>query len=385
MDRAIYLICRQLLPLAFLACTSGCATTCLEQQVMSQELMDMPRELNKATLAEYRVAPPDVLLIEAVNAIRRPDMPLVPGDILTIRIKNGIPLETETDPEISPTQHQLELELELQFKSINGEYQINPDGTVNLGPAYGSIPVGGLTVDQARDAIYKYLTDTIGLKDTGPNKVELSVTLANIGGKQLIAGQHLVRPDGTVSLGIYGQVYVAGMTLPEIKSLLEAHLTEHITDPEVSVDVMAYNSKVFYVITDGGGYGEQVIRLPFTGNETVLDAIAQIQGLSEVSSKKMWIARPAPSGSGCSQILDVHWDAITAEGITATNYQLFPGDRIYIQADPFIKTDNFLAKALAPAERLLGITLLGTSTARTIKFFNQFGSGFGNTGGGVSP
>ena len=48
------------------------------------------------------------------------------------------------------------------------------------------------------------------------------------------------------------------------------------------MDVLAYNSKVYYVITDGGGAGEQVYRIPSNGNETVLDAIAAIEGIVAV-------------------------------------------------------------------------------------------------------
>ena len=60
--------------------------------------------------------------------------------------------------------------------------------------------------------------------------------------------------------------------------------------------MFAYNSKVYYVITEGAGQGDLVARLPITGNETVLDAISQINGLSRLSSKNIWIARPTPSG-----------------------------------------------------------------------------------------
>ena len=75
--------------------------------------------------------------------------------------------------------------------------------------------------------------------------------------------------------------------------------------------MVAYNSKVYYVITQGAGLGDNVRRLPITGNETVLDAISQVNGLSQVSSKKIWIARPAPHDFGCQQILPIEWDAIT--------------------------------------------------------------------------
>jgi polysaccharide export outer membrane protein len=142
------------------------------------------------------------------------------------------------------------------------------------------------------------------------------------------------------------------------------------------VDVSVYNSKFYYVITDGGGYGEQVIRIPSTGNELVLDALSAIQGLPpQASKKKIWVARAIPAHNGAPHILPVDWCGITQRGEGATNYQIFPGDRIYVKADKWIKADSWLAKRLAPIERVLGTTLLGASTVNAIK---------GNTGGNGS-
>ena len=84
--------------------------------------------------------------------------------------------------------------------------------------------------------------------------------------------------------------------------------------------MLGYNSKVFYVVTDGGGNGERVDRIPFTGNETVLDAVASIQGLSDISSKRVWVARPSPPGCAGSQVMMVDWRGITQDGVTTTNY-----------------------------------------------------------------
>ena len=76
--------------------------------------------------------------------------------------------------------------------------------------------------------------------------------------------------------------------------------------------------------------------------------------------------------------MPVDWDAITARGSTATNYQLLPGDRVFVSVDPWIAADNYLAKIIAPIERVLGVTLLGNSTVRSIQFGTTgFGSGFG--------
>ena len=164
---------------------------------------------------------------------------------------------------------------------------------------------------------------------------------------QLIRGEHLVRPDGTVGLGLYGQVYVAGLTLEQAKAAVEAQLSKYLYRPEVSLDVAAYNSKLYYVISDGAGSGESVLPLPSTGNETVLDAVSKAGGLSPVSSKKrIWVARPAPAGCDADQIMPVDWVNITQRGETATNYQVLPGDRVYVMSQPAIGLDNLLAKTL---------------------------------------
>jgi len=364
---------------------AGCANTRVTNDIARLAMSPVPRELEKVSLPIYRVEPPDILLIESVNNIRPEGATLRPGETLEVLLGNP-ELLTPPDPEANPIEAQYQTELEVRFKHVNGPYLIQPDGTINLGPIYGSVRVAGLTPEQAEEAIAQHLrsytTDEagnpVGLKDP-----LVAVSLPDIGGLQQVAGEHLVRPDGTIALGIYGAVYVAGMTLEEVKYAVEAHLSAYLQSPEVSVDVLSYNSKKIYVVTDGGGYGERVVQLPVTGNETVLDAISQVQGLSDVSSKKIWIARPAPSGAECAQVLDVHWEEITREGITTTNYQLLPGDRIFIEADHMIATDNFLAKLFAPVERTFGVALLGIGLGQRIEFYEQQGtnSGFGGGGG----
>ena len=45
-----------------------------------------------------------------------------------------------------------------------------------------------------------------------------------------ISGERLVRPDGKISLGFYGDVYVAGLTMPEVKEKIVLHLRKYLTD-----------------------------------------------------------------------------------------------------------------------------------------------------------
>lgn len=319
---------------------------------------EQPRELKKISLPDYVIEPPDVLLIEATNSLRPAHAPLRVGETLQLAVANTLPLDNEDDDVIRG------------FKQINGTYRIHPDGNVHLGPEYGSVPVKGLTVSEAQRAIELHLKQTL-------RNPRVYVTLPSDQAAQHVAGEHLVRPDGTIALGIYGSVYVSGMTLDSARQHIERHLAKQIFNPEVTVDVLAYNSKVYYVVTDGAGAGEQVFRFPCTGNETVLDAVAQINGLPSVSSKKhIWIARPAPPDLGYEQVLEVDWDAIVRGGQSKTNYQLLPGDRVYVRADDLITFDTAVAKFTAPLERILGFVLLGNGTVRAVQ------NGHRTSGGG---
>ncbi len=310
----------------------------------------VPTEVAMRSLPPYVVEPPDILLIDTIRMVPKPPYTVQPLDVLLIRLAEPLPNQP-----------------------IEGSYTVGPDGTINLGFSYGLIRVAGLTVVEIERAIRQQLIQ-IGLRDP-----QLAVGLASFRGVQQARGQHLVRMDGTINLGTYGCVYVAGLTLAQVKVAIERHLSQYVLDPEITVDVYAYNSKYYYVIADGAGYGQSVFRFPITGKETVLDAINNIGGIPIVGSKKhIWVARPAPADHPCLQILPVDWKAISQGGATGTNYQLFPGDRIYIKPDPLILIDNTLAKVLAPIERLLGFTLLTNYTIRS--FRNNNGSGNGNNG-----
>ena len=71
---------------------------------------------------------------------------------------------------------------------------------------------------------------------------------------------------------------------------------------------------------------------PATGNETVLDAIAGINGLPAVASKvSIGIARPSPNQGAPDHVLTIDWNAIAQGARTGTNYQVLPGDRIYVK------------------------------------------------------
>lgn len=316
--------------------------------------LNLPKELVKVSLPPYMVETPDVLIINATRLIPLPPYRVQPLDQIYVIIENSLSLPNPAD-------------------RINNVYPIDIDGTINLG--ISRVPPIRV-VDLTTDEIAKVIARQVAGQFVG--EIKLTVSLAASRGVQIIQGEHLVNPDGTVSLGMYGSVYVAGQTLPQIKQTIEQHLSKTLYKPEVSVDVLGYNSKFYYVITDFAGNGEQVAKLPITGNETVLDAIANIGGLSSVSSKRLWIARPAPAGTE-DQILPVDWKGITRRGHTRTNYQILPGDRVFVMGQPLTKFDTLFGRLIAPAERAAGFSLLGFSTFKTFETSGNFL--FGGGGG----
>ncbi len=105
-----------------------CAPLCVkdETQRMIPVHPTAPRELSKAILPPYRIEPPDVLLIDAINVVPKSPYQLRVLDTLVIQVAEALP-----------------------DAPISGEYAIEPGGLVHLGGAYGSVKVAGMTVDEA--------------------------------------------------------------------------------------------------------------------------------------------------------------------------------------------------------------------------------------------
>jgi protein involved in polysaccharide export with SLBB domain len=178
-----------------------------------------------------------------------------------------------------------------------------------------------------------------------------------------ISGERLLRPDGTISLGFYGDVEVAGLTIPEMKEKIVLHLKKYLSDevlglvksnPEtgqpqsdssgqpctldpkdtdrVFVDVTAYNSRNCYI----EGEVASPDRFPFTGGDRVLDVIHYGGGLLPSADwGKIRLIRSFPKGSPV-QVLPIDYREIAMGTDSSTNYELLPFDRIVVPRDPSI-------------------------------------------------
>ena len=144
-----------------------------------------------------------------------------------------------------------------------------------------------------------------------------------------VIGEHLVHNDGKISLGEYGSVTVAGLTIAKAQAAVVEHLKPFFkkkTALNVSLKLFESQSQYYYVIIRRS-QGDEVIRRPLTGNETILDAIGSIANVPDAAKRTIWLARKTPTGS---QRLPVDWKGITQHGFTLTNYQIMSGDFLYL-------------------------------------------------------
>jgi polysaccharide biosynthesis/export protein len=303
--------------------------------------LETPRELSMVSLPAYRIEPPDVVRIRVTKAIPRASYRISPLDVLEIK-GAGV----------------------LQDMPIDRYYDVESDGTVNLGPAYGIFAVAGLTVEEAAAEI----TRALRLFMKAPMisvKVSRSAVVAEV------SDEYRVQPDGTVNFGQYGMVYLSGKTVTEAMLAVQAHLSQYFDIPQAEVEVVRYNSKSYYVVCEGLVSPDSMSRFSITGNETVLDAISRASIGSKMRHKTIWVARPAPGNSGCSQILPVDWNAVAHGARTDTNYQILPGDRIYIVEDSVVAANRVLGTLTSPITTVLGIASLGASTGQGMEVLGR--------------
>jgi polysaccharide export outer membrane protein len=155
----------------------------------------------------------------------------------------------------------------------------------------------------------------------------LLVQPADLDSPVRLPGDQAVLPDGTIQLGRYGRVLVAGRTLEEIEGVVKEHLQAQAKDAgPITVRLVTRQSKVFYVLGEVNAPGA----FTFNGRETVLDAILAAGGLTDRASReRVTLSRPTAPCS-CRVVLPICYNEIVQLGDTSTNYQIQAGDRIYV-------------------------------------------------------
>jgi len=133
-----------------------------------------------------------------------------------------------------------------------------------------------------------------------------------------------VRPDGSVSLPIIGEVRAAGLTPHELEEALKTRYAQYLRVAGVVVTVKEIHSQKVYVI--GEVKKEGPLRLE--GPMTVLQALAEVGGVTDyANSKKIYVLR---TDGGEKKILHFDYKAVLHGQKMDGNIMLAPGDTIVV-------------------------------------------------------
>ncbi|VTR98022.1 polysaccharide biosynthesis/export family protein [Tuwongella immobilis] len=164
-----------------------------------------------------------------------------------------------------------------------------------------------------------------------------------------LPNDQIVQPDGSIDLGKYGRLFVAGRPITEIELAIQqaVRMSEKNAtkiDPGfIDVRIVSRVSKVYYVLGEVNTPGS----FPIVGRETVLDALLVAGGVTDRASlENISLSRPTRPGMPRT-VLPVLYPAIVQLGDTATNYQVQPGDRIFVPSKRF--AEGWLGKKKHPA------------------------------------
>jgi polysaccharide export outer membrane protein len=207
-------------------------------------------------------------------------------------------------------------------------------------------PEGHKLIDAAKDIRAAFPTaqpipKELDKRPLPPYTVEpgdvLLIQPADLDSPLRLPGDQPVMPDGTINLGRYGLLQVAGKTVDQISADVRAFVEAQIRDGKdkevgpITVRVVTRNSKVYYVLGEVNAPGAFTLN----GRETVLDGILAAGGLTDRASRRDIILSRPTKPEGCRIVLPICYREIVQLGDTSTNYQLLPGDRIFVATRGF--------------------------------------------------
>ncbi len=188
---------------------------------------------------------------------------------------------------------------------------------------------------------------------------EIIIKAPNI--KEIDGSKQVVRADGKISLNLLKEVKVSGLTIAQIQKVLVDIATQYYSNPDIKVEVVA-NSKFYTIFGRGSTTGG---KKPFTGNDTVIKALAE-SGMNENAwPQQVIVTRPGRAGSQPAVAI-VDFMKIQQTGDLSQNYLLNQDDIITIPDSPLASFNFKFSQVLGPVTGVsaAGGSARGASTGR---------------------
>jgi polysaccharide biosynthesis/export protein len=170
------------------------------------------------------------------------------------------------------------------------------------------------------------------------------------------SGQYPINSEGKIEYKYIGDIIVAGLTKNQLKERLNRILSEYIIDPDIDVRIVAYLSKVFYVVGEVGRPGKFFMRGDTT---TIREALIQA-GLPTLGAAMRRCRLITPDDKGKQNFKDVNVYTLLYEGNLKENMEMKPGEVLYIPATMMAKIVHVISPVTSATSQT---TTAATQTA----------------------
>ena len=135
-----------------------------------------------------------------------------------------------------------------------------------------------------------------------------------------------VGSNGTTTFPMAGNLKLAGLSVPEIETLLVRKLSDVLVSPQVTVLIKEYSSQQIYVLGEVSKPG--AITLPTERKLTVLEAITMAGGFTELAAQDR--TKVLRNSGGQNQSFEIKISKITKGGDKSLDMTLESNDTIFV-------------------------------------------------------
>lgn len=159
--------------------------------------------------------------------------------------------------------------------------------------------------------------------------------------------QVTLRPDGVVTIYLLGDVFAAGKTPTQLASEIEEKILKYYVDATVQVEVVGFNSKFYYMA------GETTMGpKPYTGKDTVLDAVLRAGIPRSAWPEKLVVLRPNEEEQLIKR-MSLNFRDMIEKGDLRYNAVLEEGDIIFMPINPLAAVGVAVQNLLAPVQPII--------------------------------
>jgi polysaccharide export outer membrane protein len=147
-----------------------------------------------------------------------------------------------------------------------------------------------------------------------------------------------VQPDGFVSLREIGDVYVSGLTLPQVQQVFEAKYASILKEPKISVTPRDLEKRYFIAAGEVSKPGKYELR----GEITVTEALATAGGLAPDRAKHSEVVLFRRDGYGLAPGKVVNVKRMLQKRDLREDVYLRTGDLLYVPQNKWSKARQFI-------------------------------------------